>query len=115
MSQFKLSKKKRLCTWSQYNTVFKQSHKISNKYYILLSCSNKLQYSRIGIIISKKYILHAYIRNKHKRIIREHFRLNQNILKIMDYVIIINNKIKNIHIKELNIYLEKLWQIYKLT
>ncbi|QJC32268.1 ribonuclease P protein component [Enterobacteriaceae endosymbiont of Donacia versicolorea] len=114
VSNLKFSKNKRL-TSLDYNFIFNKPNKIKNRYFTILSHVNKLQYSRIGIIIQKKKIKKTNIRNKFKRIIREYFRLNQRIFYNMDYVIIINNKnilkINNFYFK---IYLEKIWNIYKI-
>ncbi|QJC33479.1 ribonuclease P protein component [Enterobacteriaceae endosymbiont of Donacia clavipes] len=115
MNNFHFSKKKRL-TSLNFNFIFNHPNKIKNKYFTILSHINKLKYSRIGIIIPKKKIKKTNIRNKFKRIIREYFRLNQYIFYNMDYIIMINNKnilkINNFYCK---IYLEKIWNIYKIN
>ncbi|QJC31429.1 ribonuclease P protein component [Enterobacteriaceae endosymbiont of Macroplea mutica] len=112
MLHFAFKKKQRLYTNKHYCHIFKHHTKYSNKYYLLLVQQNIFKYSRLGIIISKKNIVYAHMRNKHKRIIREYFRLHQHIITIMDYIMIIHNR-NIIHVKQktlqnyLNILLEK--------
>ncbi|WP_168895299.1 ribonuclease P protein component [Enterobacteriaceae endosymbiont of Donacia tomentosa] len=115
MNNFNFSKKKRLLTSLDFDFVFKNPNKIYSKYFIILSRKNKIKYSRIGIIISKKKIYKTCNRNRIKRIIREYFRLNQHLLCILDYIIIISNK-KIINLNNLNFknYLENIWKIYKI-
>ncbi|QJC35097.1 ribonuclease P protein component, partial [Enterobacteriaceae endosymbiont of Donacia piscatrix] len=77
MSNFNLTKNKRLTTLD-FNIIFKNNIKLHNLYFTILNKKNKIKYSRIGIIISKKIVCKIYIKNKFKRIIREYFRLNQH-------------------------------------
>ncbi|MDE5285840.1 MAG: ribonuclease P protein component, partial [Buchnera aphidicola] len=78
----------------------------------ILGRLNLLEHPRLGLSISRKNIRHAYKRNIIKRLIRETFRLIQNKLIAMDFVviakknIILLNNIKIIHI------LENLWFYY---
>lgn len=43
---------------------------------MLLSISSGEEQSRLGVIVAKKNVRHATQRNRIKRIVREHFRLN---------------------------------------
>lgn len=49
--------------------------------------NNKLNHSRLGIIVSKKNHKKATVRNYLKRIVRELFRLNQNYLPNIDIIV----------------------------
>lgn len=78
----------------------------------MLNCVNILGYSRIGLIISKKYIKKSHERNLIKRLIRESFRIHQHMLYSMDFIVIFKKKEfifnNNIVTKLLN----KLWYNY---
>ncbi|QJC30163.1 ribonuclease P protein component [Enterobacteriaceae endosymbiont of Plateumaris sericea] len=112
MSYLNFCKKKRLLQY-HFDFIFKNPYRKSNKYYTILSRKNILQYSRLGIIIPKKNINKAYIRNKIKRIIREYFRLNQYKFPIRDFIVILTNKnIINIDYINIKKYLKKLWSLY---
>lgn len=110
MSQFSFPKKIRLLTLNEFSFVFQQPQKIKNTGMILFSRLNQLQYPRIGLTISKKYIKKAHDRNRIKRHIRETFRINQHNLSFSDFILTLYSKeilyLKNyLLIKEL----QKLW------
>ncbi|QJC29722.1 ribonuclease P protein component [Enterobacteriaceae endosymbiont of Plateumaris pusilla] len=112
MIHLNFCKKKRLLS-SNFNSIFNNPYRKSNEYYTILSKKNILQYSRLGIIIPKKNIYKAYIRNKIKRIIRECFRLNQYKLPVRDFIVILIKKnIININYINIKKYLKKLWNLY---
>ncbi|BBI01031.1 RNase P protein component [Buchnera aphidicola (Nipponaphis monzeni)] len=94
MIRFVFSKKLRLLNSSQFSYVFQKPFKISNKELIILARKNILPYPRIGILIGCKSIKKAHDRNRIKRLIRETFRLSQNKLIAMDYIVIAKKKIK---------------------
>ena len=50
--------------------------KVSGASGMLLSIASGEEQSRLGIIVAKKNVRHATQRNRIKRIVREHFRLN---------------------------------------
>ncbi|QJC35476.1 ribonuclease P protein component [Enterobacteriaceae endosymbiont of Donacia proxima] len=113
MFSFNLTKNKRLIT-SDFNLIFKKSNKLNNLYFTILNKKNKIQYSRIGIIISKKIVRKIYIRNRFKRIIREYFRLNQYYFLNRDYIIILNNKnVLKINTFYFKRYLKNIWSSFK--
>lgn len=69
---------------------------------------NGLGYARLGLAITKKAVPNATSRNQIKRIIRERFRLNQELLSGLDIVVLITspystNKPSLLH------YLDKQW------
>lgn len=104
--KFLFPKTLRLLTNIDFQLVFQQHKKIKILHIEIFSRCNLLDYPRIGISISKKYVKHAYKRNRIKRLIREDFRLRQYILPKMDFIIVIKKDfIKNITQK----ILEQLW------
>lgn len=106
---FKFSKKLRLLTSSHFTFVFQKPQLVKVTYITILSRYNGLGYPRIGLIISKKSIKYAYIRNRIKRLIRESFRLHQHILLSLDFIVMVKKKIININNHTLTEILEKLW------
>ncbi|URJ30575.1 ribonuclease P protein component [Candidatus Blochmannia vicinus (nom. nud.)] len=105
-----LPKRARLLTANEFVFVFKNPERIKITGITLFSRSNQLGYPRIGLAISKKYIKHAYERNRIKRYMRETFRINQHNLSSKDFVLTINSK-EIIHFKNSTLIkeLEKLW------
>lgn len=55
---------------------------------LLLAKCSQVEYSRLGIIVSKKNLKLATKRNNFKRVIREYFRLHQIQLPPLDIVMI---------------------------
>ncbi|URJ29775.1 ribonuclease P protein component [Blochmannia endosymbiont of Camponotus sp.] len=105
-----LPKRARLLTVNEFVFVFKNPERIKTTGITLFSRPNQLGYPRIGLAVSKKYVKHAYERNRIKRHMRETFRINQHNLLSKDFVLTINSKEiirfkNNALIKEL----EKLW------
>ncbi|WP_343192619.1 ribonuclease P protein component [Buchnera aphidicola (Taiwanaphis decaspermi)] len=108
MKKFSFHKKYRISKTLKSN--FKNYNYLSKKKNISLFCTkNSLNFSRLGIIISKKKIRKSYKRNLLKRIIRESFRHMKNKILKMDFLIIINRKIKYIDKKKYKNFLYKIW------
>jgi ribonuclease P protein component len=57
----------------------KKGNRYYSDYFIILSQTNQVPQSRLGITVSKK-VGKAVTRNRIKRTIREHFRLNRHVL-----------------------------------
>lgn len=81
-----LSKNTRLLNKKDFTFVFQKPVYIKKTGIILFSRTNTLQYPRIGLIISKKYVKHAHARNRIKRHMRETFRMNQHNLPPSDFI-----------------------------
>lgn len=60
---------------------------LKNKYLSIYIQNNQLEFSRLGIIISKRVIGRAALRNSFKRMIREIFRLSNFSERSLDIVI----------------------------
>lgn len=78
---------------------FKKGKKIDRgNYFIVIAANanlakdNRIK-ARIGIVIPKKFVKKAVIRNTLKRIIRELFRKNRNFIKERDYIFKLYKKI----------------------
>ncbi len=70
----------------EFNVVLKEIP-FKNKYLLLFKRNNKLGISRLGIIVRKKVINKAVLRNSFKRMIRETFRLSNLSDRSLDIVI----------------------------
>lgn len=53
----------------QYNYVYKHSEKVSDRFFIVLYCTSKVEQSKIGFSVSKKYGC-AVVRNRLRRQIK---------------------------------------------
>lgn len=80
------TRKQRLLTARDYQSVFAQPYKSSDRYLIVLARENNLVEARLGLAIAKKRIKLAVARNRLKRLIRESFRQQQ--IAILDYVVL---------------------------
>ena len=76
---------------------------------------NGLGYSRLGLILSKKNIKKACKRNQIKRQLKEGFRLSQQQLPCMDYVVMGYRELVKMERLELHQLVVKLWQSLSVT
>lgn len=107
---FKFQNKNRLLSPNQYRFVFSNNpDKVFGKYLIILAKKNLLDYARLGLAISKKHVKKAVKRNQIKRVIRESFRHNLNVLKGLDVVVLSKNHIDSLAKDELRKSLDALW------
>jgi len=92
--QKKFSRKLRLLLPSDYAFVFNQPIRSSDKLLTILAKKNPAyDYSRLGLAIAKKSVKTAVHRNRIKRLAREFFRLNQDKIACVDYVILVRSGI----------------------
>ena len=89
------------------------TRRIATDYFVLLFASNAYTYPRLGVIINKKNVPKASARNALRRIIRESFRVNKQLLNCLDIVFIIYRKAEQLSNFELNAILIEQWE--KLT
>ena len=100
----------------EFGMVYNQRESYANKYLVMYLRSNDLDYSRLGISVSKK-VGNSVVRHRITRLIRESYRLNRNSIKDgYDIVIVarVTAKGKNYHdIESAFMHLAKLHQILK--
>ncbi|CFX25171.1 Ribonuclease P [Syntrophomonas zehnderi OL-4] len=72
-----LDKKHRINKKAEYNYIYKNGKKIQGRYIIVFIASNTLEYSRFGIVSSKK-TGNAVVRNRAKRQLRAIIHNNLN-------------------------------------
>ena len=77
----------RLLSKADYQRVFDQATKSSDRYFTVLARSNELNGPRLGLAIAKKSLKHAVQRNRVKRLSREAVRLNQISLAGVDFIV----------------------------
>lgn len=88
----------------------RSGHKKSNGAFLMCYRSNKMDYGRIAIVVSKSRLKHAVDRNKIKRIVRESFRHCQNLVKGYDCLIIFKRDTSSLNDLLLRLNIDTLWQ-----
>ena len=110
IQQFSFPSRLRLKTPADFQKVFTQPVKSTDRYFTLLAIKNQFEYPRLGLAIAKKNIKRAVDRNKIKRITRESFRLQQHQLTNLDVVVLARRDAANATSIQLANSLAKHWQ-----
>lgn len=76
----------------------------------MLAISNDRVNSRLGLVIAKKHVPLAVQRNRLKRLIRNAFRLNSNLLTSLDLVVLARKDADRLDNKQLTEALLTLWR-----
>jgi ribonuclease P protein component len=79
LTRVTFTKADRIRTSTEYRMLSKNGNRHYSDYFIIISQANQVSRSRLGITVSKK-VGKAVTRNRIKRTIREHFRLNRRLL-----------------------------------
>jgi len=85
---FRLPKQYKLKNRDEISKPIKQGMLKKNNTFTLFYINNTKKFSRLGIIISKRFVNHAVERNKIRRIIKEVFRVQRQQLNSTDFVFI---------------------------
>jgi len=89
-----LAKKYRLSKTRDIEAVAKKGQKLFTPILMLKFLPNKLDYSRVAVIVSKKVSNKAVVRNRIRRVLNEIVRINFNQIKPgFDILILISPKI----------------------
>jgi ribonuclease P protein component len=81
-------RKSRLLTARDFRFVFENAKRSSSEYLTVLARPNGKDYARLGLVVSKKSVKLAVGRNRIKRLTRESFRLNQELLAGLDVIVL---------------------------
>ncbi|WP_328803624.1 ribonuclease P protein component [Aquipseudomonas ullengensis] len=104
-------REKRLLTPRHFKAVFDSpSGKAPGKNVLLLARENDLNHPRLGLVIGKKSVKLSVERNRLKRLIRDSFRLNQELLGGLDIVVVARKGLGDLHNPELHEQFGKLWK-----
>ena len=102
---------KRLLTSRQFAAVFDSpTGKAPGKSVLLLARENGLDHPRLGLVIGKKSVKLAVERNRLKRVIRDSFRLHQEMLAGLDIVMVARKGLGDLDNPELHQQFVKLWK-----
>ncbi|OWY40953.1 ribonuclease P protein component [Xenophilus sp. AP218F] len=77
----------RLLKTDEFSSVFSLRQQRSNAFFQVYARGNDLGHPRVGLVVGKKVAKRAVRRNYIKRCVREWFRLNQQTLGGVDYVV----------------------------
>ena len=78
----------RLVSGKQFQRVFAEPKRSSDRLFTVLATGNDLGYPRLGMAIAKKRVQRAVLRNRIKRLVRESFRRHAELLGGVDLVVI---------------------------
>jgi ribonuclease P protein component len=102
---------KRLLTPRHFKTVFDSpTGKVPGKNLLLLARENDFEHPRLGLVIGKKSVKLSVQRNRLKRVMRDSFRLHQELLAGWDIVIVARKGLGDVENPELHQHLGKLWK-----
>lgn len=100
----------RLKTAGEFDFVFKKANRSSSRFFTVLVRPNQLGHPRLGLIISKKCAKAAVRRNRLKRLIRESFRHNVEMLDGLDVVVLGKASANHKENSELSGVLKRHWK-----
>ena len=102
-------KQLRLTDAKDFKQVFAGAKRIAGPHLVLLYRCNNLDFSRLGLAISKKHLKTAVKRNCAKRLAREYFRLHQDEVKGLDIIVLSRVGLSTAGKEEIRQALERLW------
>lgn len=111
----RFARQQRLLSSSDYQYVFAQPSRFSDRHLTLFVRSNARTYARLGLAIPKRQIKRAVQRNRLKRVIRESFRTWQSKLVGLDIIVMARSGAERLTNLELRNALDKHWHKISLT
>ena len=105
------SKTSRLLNAADYKAVFNNAQfKVSSRHFLVLAIDNDRLNSRLGLVIAKKHVPLAVQRNRIKRLIRNAFRINSELLPCLDLVVLARKDADRLGNKQLTEAIVALWR-----
>ena len=109
-SSNRFTRENRLLDAAAFGRVFDKATRSRDKLFTVLCRRNDTDTARLGLAISKKQCRRATGRNRIKRIIRESFRQQQELLSGLDLVVINQSGAATASNRELDDSLNEHWQ-----
>lgn len=106
---FRFLPNQRIRSASEFSVLFKTGKRLSVGCLALHYLSAERDYSKLGLVVSKRYCPLAARRNQIRRMARERFRLNQHIFDTVDMIVSLRSSANNITHEELGECIEKLF------
>ncbi len=111
LSRATFGRSKRLLNAADYSRVFDSaSARASHRYVLLLASPNDGNENRLGLVIAKKHVRKATMRNRVKRIAREVFRRQADNELPMDVIVLARAGIDGLGKKDLARLLDRQFQ-----
>ncbi len=93
---FRFSPGQRIRQSAEFDTILKTGKRFSLSCFAMCVKPNALAFSRLGVMIGKRYCPLAVNRNRIKRLVRNYFRLHQARLLSVDVVFLLKSKTDNV-------------------
>ena len=102
---------------NDFQNVYKKGRSHANKYLVMYVLENNKNINRIGISVSKK-IGNSVVRHRFTRLVRESYRLHENIFNSgLDIVVVARKSADSVGFEEIEsalLHLAKIHQILKI-
>lgn len=83
---------KKINTKADYDSVFSKRAVLNSRGFKMFWGLNKREFPRIGVSVAKRNIAKAVNRNRFKRLAKESFRLNIDVLPAIDIIVVIKKE-----------------------
>lgn len=106
----RFERRQRLTEGAQFERVFANPVRSSDRHFTILGCPNDSGITRLGLVVGKRVDKRAVMRNRIKRTIRESFR--QQRLASYDLIVIAKKPAAETGSADLRHALRRLWARY---